>query len=340
MADRAPGTVDLGEVTTHLEALNLTGLSFAVRRLLGKDPQPVTGQFTMWARQGHKGLPGLTQAYWTALAPLRVGRPPSPAAAVCDQVLRGRERDGSVALEAAADCASGGRARFRPLPEVAAGDLDASRRDDLVAAVKDWWRTVGTLYGEVRGPVVAGDLQTAVGRVRKAAPVLGEIVERVAALAAEVAAAQGVDPSAPTPDAVSDLDPKAVAAQATAAMALDDVADPPPPRHPMDAWAAAQQGGMVDATGPLRRTGPLGRRPDDDPSVPDPVDARAAAFANQRRLREERAASPTPPRPVEVLSTRPVRNHVILPVLFLLVIAGVALYVIFSVLNAPNPLAP
>ncbi|HUG86906.1 MAG TPA: hypothetical protein VMM13_20215 [Euzebya sp.] len=299
-------------VAVHIEALNLTGLSFAVRRLLGRDPQPVTGQFTMWARQDLQGLPAVTRAYWAALAPLNIGRPQSPAAAVCDQVLKGRERDGTVALKAAADCADAGKACFRPLPHHT-GDAtaDALRRKALVKAVKDYWRALGTMYGEVRGAVVAGDLQTAVEQIRRAEQTLREVVEQVAVLAQGVAG-QEVQDTAP----VQDLQPSEPVSSEARAVATVAGADTPY--------------GLASEEDPDGGVATYVEEPTEDA-----VMARAEAFA-QRRVREE---PPTPQRPVEVLSTRPVRNHIFLPVLFVMAVAGLALYVIFAVLNAPNPLA-
>lgn len=316
LTDTASGAVSAATVAAHIEALNLTGLSFAVRRLLGKDPQPVTGQFTMWARQDLKGLPATTHAFWRALAPLSIGRPQSPAAAVCDQVLKGRERDGRVALKAAADCADEGKARFRPLPQPQGeATADVLRRKALIKAVKDYWRALGTMYGEVRGPIVAGDLESAVAQIKRTEQRLREVVEQVAVLAQGLAGAQVQDTRA-----VEDsdrADPVSAEEQAVATVAGADTA--PGPGHPEEEWGSDT---VVAA---------YVHEPEEDA-----VMARAEAFARQRRLREEE--SPPAPRPAEVLSTRPPRNHIFLPVLFVLAVAGIALYVIFSVLNAPNPL--
>ncbi|CAN5324325.1 hypothetical protein BH23ACT9_BH23ACT9_07630 [soil metagenome] len=321
------GAVSAAVVAAHLEALNLTGLSFAVRRLVGKDPQPVTGQFAMWARQDSKGLPPVTRAYWKALAPLRISRPQTPAAAVCEEVLRGRERDGALALTAAGDCASQGKQRFTPLPTAPDGDQSDLSRKALVNAVKDYWRAVGTMYGEVRGPVVAGDLQTAVGQIRRSEPTLREIVEQVAALAAAVAAAGPPDTSddAATgagPD--GDSDPRAVAELARAQAVAD-----PLDAVPLD--AAFSEPGDDDELLAYVEDEPL------EEEGHDPVAARAQAFAQQRPLHAGDEED-LPPRPVQVLSRRPVRNHVILPIVFALCVTGLAMYVIFAVLNAPNPL--
>jgi hypothetical protein len=307
----ADGRAALGEgIVGHVEALNLTGLSFAVRRLLGKDARPVSNQFAMWARQDRVGLPTITRPLWDALAPLAVGRPPMTAAAVCEQVLRGRERDGDVALKAASDCAREGKERFRPLREPESGpdgavDPDAevlAHCQSLAGALKDWWRAVGTLYGEVRTPVAAGDLPSAVAVIDRARPALARVEAEIARLA-EVLATHVVVP-VQHPDLVPD-EPERITQQATAGIAA----------RPAEA--------------PIASAAPV--------EVADPIERRAEAFAQQRRLHEEPEPEPVR-RPVEVLSRRPVRDHVFLPIVFVLSIAALALFVIFSVLNAPNPL--
>lgn len=290
----APGVST--QVAAHLEALNLAGMGFATRRLLGKDPRPVTNQFTMWARQDHPGLPSVTAAFWEAVSPLGIGRPPGADATLCDRVLRGRAGDGPAAVDAAAGCADAGRDAFAdaPLPVGPDGVVDP-RHKALAKAVKDYWRALGTVFGELRPRVVEGDRDRAVRLLAKADGVLREVVQDVAVLATAVAA--GAPARAETP-------------------ASDD--------H----MSAFDAGAHHDAP-----TGRLPRSPLGDLTQ---AESRAVAFARAERV----VVEPTPePRPVEVLSTRPVPNRIFAPILFGIFVAGLALFVIFSVLNGPNPLA-
>ena len=300
-------------VAGHLEALNLAGLAFAAKRLLGKDPMPVAGQFTMWARAGQQGLPALTDAMWEALSPLRIGRPASPAAALCDQVLVGAERDGAVGRRATVDCANAGKAQFKQRPlDLPDGDsrADALRQKALVNAVKDYWRGLAGVYTEARQHVVSGDLSSAVQTLRGGEVRLRDLVEQVSVLAAGVASAGGAvaAPVEPTPVERPEAAPEPV---------VEPQPEPQSEPAPVDVLSTGT------ATGPLVLT-----------------DEQAEAFARQQPLRvqEELEAEPEP-RPVEVLSTKPVRNHPFLPIIFLLVVSAVAMYVLYAVLNDPtNPL--
>jgi hypothetical protein len=302
MADHDPSPGGVGVdlvaprlVAAHLEALNLAGLGFATRRLLGRDPRPVTAQFTMWARQDHPGLPSVTAAFWQAVAPLGIGRPPGDDAKLCDRVLRGRAGDGAAALDAAAGCAEAGRVGFAAAPLPVLDGPDADRVTALVKAVKDYWRALGTVYGELRPRVVGGDRDRSARLLQRAQDAVRELVERIAVLATAVAAEAPAVAAAP-PAAVRD-----------------------------------------DAAGELEvEPAPTGRLPRSPLGDLTQAEVRAAAFARAERV----AAEPEPePLPLEVLSTRPPRNRVFAPILFAVVVAGLALYVIFSVLNAPNPLA-
>lgn len=323
--DGAPSTgvamPSAAAVAAHLEALNLAGLAFCAKRMLGKDPNPVLGQFTMWSRAGAPDLPSLTAPFWEAVSPLRIGRPSTPVAAVCDQVLVGAERDLAVARGAAADCAAAGKRQFAaaPLPDLS-GDArpEAQRRAALVDAVKDFWRALGSVYGQVRGVVVQGDQQAVVRLLSARVAAVREAASAVAVMAAAVAA---------------DGDP-------AAAPVSGGGAAPEPVVEPVAEPAAGQLASPVDQQPPTR--GPV----DADGFGTTPVvagggaltDEQAEAFARHERLLAE---EPDPePRPVEVLSTKPVRNHPFLPIIFLLIVSGVALYVLYSLINDPtNPLA-
>ncbi|MGI9016691.1 MAG: hypothetical protein ACR2HR_06240 [Euzebya sp.] len=286
-------------VAAHLEALNLAGLGFATKRMLGKDPQRVTGQFTMWARQELPGLPGLTTPFWAALAPLGIGRPALDAATACDKVLRARMGDPEKSGQAAAACAQAGKVLVgkAPLSEDPGEDGEqAIHRAALVAAVKDYWRALGTVYDAVRARVITGEHPRAVRMVAKAERVLGEIIQQIEFLAVQVAGQSADQALAASPAVEPDSDQEELTRDHTP-----------------------------------RRQGAL-------PGDRQEVEAKAEAFAQSRQVRHE----PEPvlaARPVEVLSTKPVRNRIFAPILFLLVVAGLALFVIFQVLNAPNPLA-
>jgi len=314
-------------VAAHVEALDMAGLAFAAKRLLGKDPAPVSGQFTMWARSGKPSLPRLTDPLWEALAPLHIGRPSSPAAALCDQVLTGMERDGTVGLRAAGDLATSGKNAFRAAPlEHADGDRrDAIRRQQaLVDGVKAYWRAIAGIYTQARTSIVAGDHEGAVEVLRAGQQQLGPTVDRIAGLAREVVAAgEKADAPVRTADRVEEPSPTAeeqvalqAAAQAAAQAALAD--------------QATQQQPVAD---------PVRTRPGMSPAGPLALsDEQAEAFARkepiaiEEELEAERA-------PVEVLSTKPVRNHPFLPIVFLLIVSGVALFVLYSIINDPtNPL--
>ncbi|WP_370327955.1 hypothetical protein [Euzebya sp.] len=303
-ASAGPGPAD---VAAHLEALNLAGLGFAAKRLLGREPERVTQQFTMWARQDLPGLPSLTASFWAAIGPLGAGRPRTTAAALCDQVLRGREGDAAVAGRAAADCATASRAQYARAPlDEAEGDssLEARQRRALVKAVKNYWRAVGHVYGEVRVRVISGEHDRAERMVRKAEQALAELVERIAVASRAVAAHAPAD-AAPADAAPADPTPASAAP-----------ADPAPHETYLPE--------------PERIRSPLGDTAQ--------MQTRAEAFARAERIREDLEEEPEP-LPVEVLSTKPVPNRIIAPIVFLLGIAGLALFVIFQVLNAPNPLA-
>ena len=316
-----PALPTAGQVAAHLEALDLAGLAFCAKRMLGKEPGPVVGQFTMWSRAGSRGLPSLTDPFWQALSPLRIGRPAVPQAAVCDQVLVGGERDADVARQAAADCALAGKRAFKgaPLPDLSGDErAEAQRQSALVTAVKDYWRTLGGIVGDARGAVVQGDQRAVVRLLAQRAQALGPIVQQVAVLATAVAADAGVSAEAPTADA------DAAAAGAT----------------PVEPVSAAESEPAVaswteDPDDPLGGTPAVAGRPVvvGGGSL---TDEQAEAFARHEQLVEE----PEPePRPVEVLSTKPVRNRIFLPIIFLLIVSGVALYVLYSIINDPtNPL--
>lgn len=289
-------------VAAHLEALNLAGLAFATKRLLGKDPGPVSGQFMMWTRSGQLGLPALTDAFWRALAPLRTGRPSSTSAAVCDQVLVGREPDGSIGQAAVRDCAAAGRAQFKAAPFPESPDdsrAEMVRQRALVNAVKDYWRAMGVIYGVVRPKVVSGDLPGSVALLRKGEKRLRETVERVAVLASGVAGADVAD--------------------------IADVGPAPQP-EPSEMHTAVEEVAPVEVEPPTQRSAIV-------------TQAQAEAFARQQPLQPE-VEEVFEPAPVEVLSTRPVRNHIFLPVVFLLVVSAIALLVLYTIVNDPtNPLA-
>lgn len=306
-AARGPGssTADVAaQVAAHLEALNLAGMGFATRRLLGKDPRPVTNQFTMWARQDHPGLPSVTAALWEAVSPLGIGRPPGADPTLCDRVLRGRAGDGPAAIDAAAGCADAGKRAFidAPLPQGPDGAVDP-RHKALAKAVKDYWRALGTVFGELRPRVVEGDRDRAVRLLRKADGVLREVVEDVAVLAT------------------------AVAAGSPARVETAAVMGGSPPAEVEDQLSSFDAGAHHDA--------PTGRMPASPLGDLTEAEGRAVAFARAERV----VVEPTPePRPIEVLSTKPVPNRVFAPILFGIFVAGLALFVIFSVLNGPNPL--
>lgn len=293
-------------VAAHVEALNLAGLGFAASRLLGKDPQRVSGQFTMWARQELEGLPSLTTPLWLALAPLGSGRPAFEPAAVCDKLLRGRHGDAAAAVQASQQCARAGKeqAAAAPLERRDADDADAwAQQRALVKNVKEYWRALGTIYGEVRSRVVTGEHDRAARMIHKAEVALQPLIQRITKAATGVAG-----PTAPV----------TVAAPATPSQ----VATQPAPE-------SVQPSARPE---PRRQPTPLGDRTQSQ--------ARAEAFARADRIRSEaEGEADVEPRPVEVLSTKPVRNHIFAPIVFLLVVAAVALMVIFSILNSPNPLA-
>lgn len=292
-------------LAAHVEALNLAGLGFASSRLLGKDPQRVAGQFTMWARQELDGLPSLTRPLWLALAPLDLGRPASEPAAICDKLLRGRYGDAADARQASQDCARTGRdqAASAPPPQ----PTQRAHRE-LITSVKEYWRALGTVYGEVRSRVVTGEHDRAVRMVHKADAALQPLIRRITDAAAEIAG-----PAARVAPGRHELQPQRV---------TQPVATPPAPRA--DTPPVPQQ--------PRRQPTPLGDRSQSQ--------ARAEAFARAERIRiDAESGADAEPRPVEVLSTKPVRNHVFAPIVFLLVVAAVALLVIFTILNSPNPLS-
>ncbi len=310
MAEDTTSLATPAAVAAHLEALNLAGIGFATKRLLGKDPRPVAGQFTMWDRQDLPSLPSLTEGFWAALAPLRTGRPQQAAAASCDLVLQGRERDPDVAATAAENCGVAGKAQFRRAP-LTLDPADQTTRD-LLDAVKEFWRGLGTVYDQVRTRVIEGDHARAVRLLGRASTVLEPIVARVAANAVTVAGAGTAAASVEAPEQtdveeshVRDADVQDSRVQAT---------------NVEQERTQAMPGHQV--------RGALGDRTQ--------AEQRAEAFARSQPVRDEPVVRP---RPVEVLSTKPVRNHVVAPIVFLLVVAGVALFVIFSVLNGPNPLA-
>lgn len=303
-------------LSAHLEALNLAGLGFGASRLLGRDPKRVTNQFTMWARQDLTGLPSLTGPFWTALQPLDVGRPGLEAAAICDRLLVGRHGDAAAAVRAAEQCAAAGRDRAVAAPATAAVDEDpgrAAQRRALLKAVKEYWRGVGAVCGEMRSRVVTGEHDRAARIAHKAQVVLQPVVDRVAAAAAEVAGSQRTT-VAPVPAATT-------AASDASMRTRSDRPVRPDPDQPPPARRKRQ---------PRRQPTPLGDRTQ--------AQARAEAFARAERIRAD-ADGEAEQRPVEVLSTEPVRNHVFAPIVFLLVVAALALLVIFGVLNASNPLA-
>ncbi len=304
----------------------MAGLAFAAKRLLGKDPAPVSGQFTMWARSGKPSLPRLTDPLWEALAPLHIGRPSSPAAALCDQVLTGMERDGTVGLRAAGDLASAGKDAFRAAPlDHADGDRrDAIRRQQaLVDAVKAYWRAIAGVYTQARTSIVAGDHDGAVEVLRTGGEQLRPTVDRIAGLAREVVAA-GEKAEAPvrTADRVEEPSPTAeeqVALQAAAQAAAREAA--------LAAQATPQVVDSVQTRPGMSPTGPLSLTDEQAEAF-----ARKQPIAIEEELEAERA-------PVEVLSTKPVRNHPFLPIVFLLIVSGVALFVLYSIINDPtNPL--
>lgn len=307
-------------VAAHLEALNLAGLGFAAKRLLGRDAGRVTGQFRMWARQDVPGLPALTAPFWAALSPLGIGRPQTAAAALCDQVLRGREGDGDVAARAAADCATASKSQYARAPLHDAPEdtsIEARQRRALVKAVKNYWRAVGHVYGEVRDRVVSGEHERAARMVERANVALRDVVDRVGVAAQAVAQHPA---SSPHPDASPHPESSVQSAETSqGGMGTAGEVKVPPAAEPSTEWG--------DLPEPVRVRSPLG-----DASH---FDTRAEAFARAEPVRQE---EPVEEKPVVVLSTNPVPNRTVAPIIFLLCIAGLALYVIFQVLNAPNPL--
>lgn len=299
------------QVAAHLGALNLTGLSFAAKRLLGKDPGPVVAQFTMWARQGAEGMPSLVQPFWQSLAPLGIGRPAGPAAALCDLLLSGRERDGDVALRAAADAAAEGKTRFRDSPLVTREGEDPAPTAALVDAVKAFWRDVAKVYGGVRAAIVDGDVARVESTLRRAR-----------------------DAMAPSLVTISDL-ATAVAATALSTAAVDDAETPGVEAEPRVEPPPLEDPPPVVEPPPLEEQAPLAAAMEETLHE-DPAEARAAAFAQQHRV----VAQPEPEaRKVEVLSSKPPREHPFLPILFLLLVTAAAMYVVYTVLNDPtNPL--
>ncbi|MEE8602793.1 hypothetical protein [Euzebya tangerina] len=341
-----------GQLAAHINALNLAGLSFATKRLLGSDASRVSGQFTMWARQELNGLPSLTTPLWTALAPLDMGRPAEESAGTCERVLRGRHGDADEAIAAASRCATAGKMAFAvsPAPGPAGVPEDvAARRKALIRGVKDYWRALGAVYDEVRARVVTGEYPRAVRMVAKAQSALEPTLHDIAALAA--ALGTGVPESASAPAHSDMLEDEAVV---DASPVLEETLEPAaaeahaPPAHerarqddvtsdvetsddPLGAEADLTVPESVAPTRPRRQPTPLGAR--------EEIEAKAEAFARAGQVRQVRDQSEVQPRPVEVLSTKPVRNRVFAPILFLIAVAGVALFVIFNVLNGPNPLA-
>jgi hypothetical protein len=300
-ASAGGGALPPDRLAAHLHALDLAGLGHATRRLLGRDPRPVTGQFRMWARQGHDGLPSLTRPLWEALGPLGVGRPAGPEPALCEALLRGRSGEGEAGLAAAAACLDTAKQVAASAHPPRGASAEAERQRALVTAVKDYWRGCATVYGELRPRVLAGDRDRATRLLERGRAALDEVLERIAVLATAVGSAA---PASHHPEGE-------VLSPAAAAVA-------PPVED------------LVVPTGPLPRS-PLGELTE--------AERRAEAFARAERVAVDDDPAPPPPRPPEVLSTRPPPNRVLAPVVFLVVVAGLALLVIFRVLNGPNPLA-
>ncbi len=339
--------VPRGQLARHLEALDLAGMALVAKRLLGDDPAAVTGTFARWARSSQRGLPHLTEQCWAALRPIGAGRPALSAAAVVDAVLVGLERDPDVAAAAAAELAAAGRRLFKaaPLPPHG-GDAAGLAVDALVDAVKAYWRTLAKAYRQVRPAVVAGDLTAAVATLQATEAEVRDTVERMLVMAHRIA---GTQPDASEPalrradrpvlgTAVSDPVEPPPAARPPVEAATRPAPRPADPvggtvESPSGAWGAVETGPR-----PVAPAEPYRPRPADVEvplQVPGPIRRPADRAARPPRRRP----APSPERddwddevervPVEVLSTKPPREHPWLPVLFLLIAVGAALVVVY-----------
>lgn len=191
-----PGA-ELETLRLRLEVVSLRGLAEAAEALLGECPAAVCEVLASWnlARSGE--LPRLVDQCWAALAPLGVGRPAGPAPGALEELLAGQHAEAQVAIDALEDCRDcADRVPAYPARSPASGVLDGELwRQALVSALDDFWSLTTDICARAHLVLLRGERTETARFLEFERAGLGEVAERIEALANCVASPGLAPPS-------------------------------------------------------------------------------------------------------------------------------------------------
>jgi len=329
---RRPAGTAPPDVAAGVEAATADGLARVASALLGEDPPGVCAALAEHAAHGPP--PSIADPCLAALAP--VGGGTAGPAGVLERFLRGEEADAGAVLEAIGDCRrrAADAPRAATLPVGPQGLAEALWRRGLLAAVREFWDVAARAYRGARPLLLAGEHAAAAHRLAAGRAESAAIVERIDLLAHRVA---GTTPRFGRPPGDAGTGPTAVE-ERTAAPRRRRV--PPAPRRQrrLPRSPACRRPRAAPAAGAGMLAGAGGTEAAAGAGVAET--AAGAGVAETAAGAGHVTRDARPPRPVreaDILSRRAPREHPFLPIVFLVLVTGAALTVLYAVVYGLPP---